>query len=72
MAFFWYFIGCFCAVYVNTQETLIHETILSFSVTLFYPFLINLLPGVFRISSLKDKEGERKCMYKLSKILALI
>jgi hypothetical protein len=30
LLFFWYFISCFCAVYINTQMILIQDTISSF------------------------------------------
>ena len=72
MSFFWYFISCFCAVYINTQKILIKDTLLSFCLSMVYPFGLNLLPGFFRIPSLKAKDKNKKCMYKLSGIIALI
>jgi len=72
MFFFVYFIGCFCAVYNNTQIILIEDTLLTFGVNMIYPFIINLLPGCFRIYALKAKNKDKKVIYKLSLILALL
>ena len=67
LIFFWYYIGCFCAIYRNTQIHLIKDTILSFGTSFVTPFFINLLPGIFRIPSFKKNKMEN--MYKFSRIL---
>ena len=72
VSFFWYFIAAFCAVYKNTQKILIENTLSSFGLSLLYPFGLNLLPGIFRIPSLKSYSKCSKCCYFISKILALI
>ena len=72
MLFFWYFFSCFCAVYSNTQVILFKDTLISFSLSMLYPIGINLVPGIFRISSLRAEKKNKKCMYSFSKILALI
>ena len=72
MVFFWYFISCFCAVYTNTQIILIKDTLLSFGISLIYPFGLNLLPGMFRICALRAEKKDKKCLYKFSTIIALI
>ena len=69
---FWYYLGCFCAVYKNTQIHLIKDTLISFSLSLIYPFGLCLIPGCFRIPSLNSQNHDRKCMYNLSKIIQLI
>ena len=69
---FWYSLSCFCAVYSNTQIHLLKDTTLSFCLSLIYPLFINLLPGFFRIRSLKKKEHNQQCLYKASKIIQLI
>ena len=69
---FWYFIGCFCAVYKNTQIILIKNTFLSFGLSMIYPFGLNLLPGLFRIPALRAPEKDKQCIYIFSKIAALI
>ena len=71
-SFFWYFIAAFCAVYKNTQNILIENTFLSFFLSLLYPFGINLIPGIFRIPSLKNYSGCSKYCYFISKLLAII
>ena len=72
LLFFWYFISCFCAVYVNTQKILIKDTLISFALSMSYPFGLNLLPGMFRIPSLRAPKKDKKCLYKISGIIALI
>ena len=72
MLFFWYFLSCFCAVYNNTQEILFKDTLISFALSMLYPIGIYLIPGIFRISSLRSKEKDKKCMYSFSKVIALI
>ena len=72
LLFFWYFISCFCAVYINTQIFLIKDTLISFAISMIYPFGLNLLPGLFRIPALKSKKKDKKSIYQLSCIIALI
>ena len=67
---FWYYISCFCSVYKNTQIHLIKDTLISYGLTLIYPFVINLFPGIFRIISLKD--SKRKYLYNFSKFIQII
>ena len=64
-----YYICCFCGVYSNTQTHLIKDTIISFSLTLFYPFGTLLIPGIFRIPALHDKNKDSEYMYKFSKFI---
>jgi len=72
MLFFWYFISCFCAVYKNTQIVLIKDTLVSFALSMVYPFGLNLLPGMFRLPALRSKKKNKKCLYKISGLIALI
>jgi hypothetical protein len=72
LAFFWYFITCFCAVYTNTQIILFKDTIISFSLSMIYPFVLSLFPGMFRIPALKDKDQNSKYLYQISTCIALI
>ena len=69
--FFWYFIACFCAVYKNTQIILINDIIISFFLSLIYPFGINLIPGFFRMPALREKKQNKHCLYSFSKLVAL-
>ena len=66
---FWIYLGCFCAVYKNTQTHLFFSVISSFALSFVTPFLTCLIPGVFRIVSLKNQNIDRSLLYKFSKIL---
>ena len=72
LIFGWYYLTMFCAVYINTQTHLLKDTFSSFGLSLIYPFGINLIPGFFRIYSLRDPKKNRKCLYKLSQLVSLI
>jgi hypothetical protein len=72
MLFFWYFISCFCGVYVNTQIIFIKNTFISFGLSMIYPFGLNLMPGLFRIPALRDEKKDRNCLYKISEYIAII
>ena len=69
---FWYYLSCFCAVYINTQTHLFKDTLLSFGLSLIYPLLLYLLPVIFRITSLRAKNGNKECLYNISQILQII
>ena len=66
---FWYYLGCFGAVYKKSQIHLIKDTLISFGLSLIYPLLLNLLPGIIRIPSLRKGN---KFFYKISKIIQII
>ena len=70
--FFWDYITCFCAVYINTQIILIKDTLIILMFSMLYPFGLCLLPGVFSIASLKAKNKVKIYLYKISEIFALI
>ena len=70
--FFWYFISCFCAVYKNTQNILIENTLISFGLSMVYPLGLNLLPGILRIPALRAPKKDKKCLYKISSLVAMI
>ena len=72
MLFFWYFISCFCAVYKNTQIILFKDTLISFGLSMLYPFGLNLLPGMFRIPALRAEKKDKMCLYNFSQYAALI
>ena len=72
MIFFWYYISCFCAVYNNTQIIFIKDNLISFGLSMMYPFAINLIPGMFRISALRAQKKDKQCLYKFSQYIALI
>ena len=72
LIFFWIYLGAFCAVYINTQLYLIKDTLISLVVTLIYPFVISILPGIFRIPAITAKNKDKQLFYKLSKIMQLL
>ena len=72
LLFCWYYLSMFCAIYVNTQIHLLKDTLLSYLLSLSYPFLIYLLPGFFRIPALFHKSKRNSLLFKISKILQMI
>ena len=66
---FWIYLGCFCYVYKNTQIHLLKDVISSFSISLITPFFVVLLQCFMRTYALKDKNGKRSVLYKISNIL---
>ena len=69
LSFFLYYISMFCVIYKNTQIHLLKDTLLSFGLSLFLPFLYNLLPGIFRTAALYDRKDKREYLYNFSKFL---
>ena len=69
--FIWVYSGCFCAVYKNTQMHLLKDVLSSFALSFITPFFTCLLPGLFRIPSLKNQTN-RPLMYKFSNLLQLL
>ena len=67
---FWYYLSSFCAVYQNSQIFLIINTFISFSISFFYPFIINLIPVVIRSFSLRNQS--RQWIYKTNKIIQIL
>ena len=61
----------FCVIYRNTQIHLLKDTLMSFGLSLIFPFGIYLLPGLFRIPSLSNSQIKRECLYNFSKFLQI-
>ena len=66
---FWYYMSCFCAVFKNTQFQVLKDALISFGLSFVYPFVISLLPGLFRIPSLR--KAKRKKLYFISRVIQL-
>ena len=66
LIFFWYYLTCFGSIYKNTQIYLLKDTLISFGISLLYPFIIYLIPTALRINLLKHP----KYIYKLSNLLS--
>lgn len=67
---FWYYLSSFCAVYQNTQNFLIINTFICFGISLFFPFIISLLPSLLRNISLRSPNKEY--LYKISQYIQII
>ena len=72
LVFFWFLLSSFGAVYQNTQIIIFKNTLISFGISLFYPFIINIFTCLFRIVAINSKDKNMECMYTLSKIMQII
>ena len=72
LVFFWLLLSSFGAVYQNTQIFIFENTLISFCISFFYPFIINFLPCIFRILALNSKSKNKECIYIFSYILQFI
>ena len=68
----WYYLTVFCAVYGNTQLHIIKDTIISYSLSLLYPFGLGIVPGILRIKALKTEQKDQGMLYLISKIMAFV
>ena len=66
---FWYYISCFSIVYKNTQKHLFINSLIGILISFIYSFIFCLIPGIFRIPSLKAPE---KNLYKISQIIQIL
>ena len=66
---FWYYLGCFCAVYKNTQFHLIKDTLISYGTGILTPLGLYLFPGILRILSLKSYTPRKRTMNNISKFI---
>ena len=72
LGIFWLFLSSFGAVYQNTQIVVFENTLISFGISLVYPFFINVIPCIFRKCSLNSKNHELGFIYSLSKFFQII
>ena len=66
---FWYYLSCFCAVYVNSQYHLIKDTLISFGINYIMPIGTNILTALLRNYSLKGYNKNKRLLFRLSKLL---
>ena len=71
LVLFWYYLTCFNAIYSNTQVYLIENTFISFAFSLFYPFIINIIPTIIRMYSIHLGDKNQECLYRTSQIVQL-
>ena len=69
LLFFWYYLSMFGVIYENTQIHLLKDTLMSFALSLVYPCVIYLLPGIFRLYALSNANKKRIYLYNFSKFL---
>ena len=69
LIFLWYYITCFCCIYANTQKHLIKDSLISLTTSMFIPFVICLVPGIFRIPLLRVEKPSRRALYKFSSLI---
>ena len=74
LVLFWFYLTCFNGVYQNTQTYLIENTLISFGISLIYPFIINIIPSALRFCSFdkKNKNKKESCLYKISLLVQLL
>ena len=60
----------FDAVYKNTQFLLLEDTVMGFALSMVTPFVLYLIPGLFRIPSLAAPN--RRWLYNFSKIFTIL
>ena len=72
LGLFWYYLTSFNAIYQNTQVYLIENTFISFGFSLVYPFIINIIPMMIRMSVIHSSNNDQEYCYKVSQILQLI
>ena len=72
LVIFWYYVAIFCAIYINTQIHLLKDSLISFGLSLLYPLAIYLLPGIFRIPALSDKNEKSEYIYSIGKLLQML
>ena len=65
---FWYYVSCFCAVYVNSQIYLLLDVLISLLLFIVYQFIIYIVPTIFRYFSLKNVGKNYKSKQKIFKI----
>ena len=70
LSLFWYYLTCFNAIYQNTKIYLIKNTLISFAISMIYPFIINIIPAILRKLSLKNSNKE--CLYNTSKVIQIL
>ena len=70
LGIFWYFISCFGAVYKNTQIHLLNDTLISFGLSLVFPFIIFLVIVLIRYPTINKKQKCLEVCYKISQLIA--
>ena len=67
LIFFWFYLTCFNALYINTRKLLIINTIISFALSNIFPLIFDIIPAFFRSDVLKNEKPNQKTGKKKSK-----
>ena len=59
----------FGVIYKNSQIHLLKDILMSFGLSLLFPFGIYLIPGIFRIPALSNVNKRKEYLYTFSKLL---
>ena len=65
---FLFYVTCFCAIYPNNQLGILRDMLMSWILTLIYPFGLVIFTSIFRICSLRL---DKYCCYFINKILQM-
>ena len=71
LLFCFYYLSMFCAIYRNTQNHLIKDTLISYILSFISPFWNYLIPGLFRIPALSNRKKQRIWLYRISLIIQM-
>jgi hypothetical protein len=67
IGFCWYYVAAFCAVFKNSQGHYLTNVLFAFIVCNIWPFVTSLIAPILRRKAI---EGDNKCLYKASQIIA--
>ena len=66
---YWYMVAAFCAVYENTQKAFIKDSLMSFLMSLAYPFILYAIPTSLRLIAIRCTKIKLEWVYKLSDVI---
>ena len=66
---YWYMVATFCAVYENTQKAFIKDSLMSFLMSLAYPFILYAIPTSLRLIAIRCTKIKLEWVYKLSDVI---
>ena len=67
LGFFWYYLTSFNVICENIQGYLILNTLISFGISLLYPFIINIFPMIIRFKLLYSEKKIKNIFTKYHK-----
>ena len=69
LGFFWYYTSAFCSVFSQTQRNMVIDTLMTFGISMLYPFIFCIITCSLRILALKK---QIKCLFYFSKIFSFL